>query len=88
MVAPRAHREEATSDFELEEYLELQAVVHRIGEAIRAVVPTESPLPPGVPFDQQQFAALDRSDRLDLSEAELAGLAERLRTALGRQAGV
>jgi diadenosine tetraphosphate (Ap4A) HIT family hydrolase len=91
-----------TGDFELEEYLELQAVVHRVGEAIRAVVPTErlyvlslgsrqgnshvhwhlAPLPPDVPFEQQQFAALDRNDCLDLSEAELANLAERLRAAL------
>jgi diadenosine tetraphosphate (Ap4A) HIT family hydrolase len=102
LVAPRAHREEVTGDFELEEYLELQAVVHRVGEAIRAVVPTErlyvlslgsrqgnshvhwhlAPLPPEVPFEQQQFAALDRNDCLDLSEAELAELADRLRAAL------
>jgi len=39
LVAPRAHREEATGDFALEEYLELQAIVHRIGEAIRAASP-------------------------------------------------
>src|SRR2546430_2343837 len=41
-----------------------------------------APLPPDVPFEQQQFAALDRSDCLDLSEAELADLAQRLRAAL------
>jgi diadenosine tetraphosphate (Ap4A) HIT family hydrolase len=102
LVAPRAHHEDVTGDFELGEFLELQAIVHRVGEAIRAVVPTErlyvlslgsrqgnshvhwhlAPLPPGVPFDQQQFAALDRRDCLDLSEADLAELAERLRAAL------
>jgi diadenosine tetraphosphate (Ap4A) HIT family hydrolase len=102
LVAPRAHREEVTGDFDLEEYVELQAVVHRVAEAVRTVVPTErlyilslgsrqgnrhvhwhlAPLPPGVPFEQQQFAALDRSDRLDLSDAELADLAQRLRAAL------
>jgi hypothetical protein len=41
-----------------------------------------APLPPGVPFEQQQFAALDTDERLDLSDDELADLAMRIRTAL------
>jgi diadenosine tetraphosphate (Ap4A) HIT family hydrolase len=42
-----------------------------------------APLPPGVPFEQQQLAALDTDLGLDLSEEELAALAERIRGALG-----
>jgi diadenosine tetraphosphate (Ap4A) HIT family hydrolase len=41
LVAPKQHREQVTGDFTLREYLNLQAVVHRVGEAIRRVVPTE-----------------------------------------------
>jgi diadenosine tetraphosphate (Ap4A) HIT family hydrolase len=40
-----------------------------------------APLPPGVPFEEQQLAALD-ADVLDLADAELAELATRLRAAL------
>jgi hypothetical protein len=40
-----------------------------------------APLPPGVPFDEQQLAALD-ADVLVLSEAEVEALASRLRAAL------
>jgi diadenosine tetraphosphate (Ap4A) HIT family hydrolase len=102
LVAPREHRERVTGDFELDEYLRLQAVVHRVGEAIRSVVPTErlyilslgsqegnahvhwhvAPLPPGVPFEHQQFVALDTNERLELPEEQMAELAERLRAAL------
>jgi len=102
LVAPKAHREEVTGDFSRNEYLALQAVVHRVGEAIRRVVPTErlyvlslgsregnrhvhwhlAPLPPGVPFERQQLAALDSSVCLDLSEDELARLAARIRRAV------
>jgi diadenosine tetraphosphate (Ap4A) HIT family hydrolase len=102
LVAPREHREQVTGDFGEGEYLELQRVVFRVGEAIRRVVPTErlyvcslgsqqgnrhahwhlAPLPPGVPFDGQQLAALGRDDVLDLSDAELADLAARLRAEL------
>lgn len=44
-----------------------------------------APLPPGVPFLEQQFAALQQTERgfLDLSEPEMAGLAARIRRALG-----
>jgi ATP adenylyltransferase len=41
-----------------------------------------APLPPGVPFERQQFAALDTNERLDLSADELTELAARIRTAL------
>jgi diadenosine tetraphosphate (Ap4A) HIT family hydrolase len=101
IVAPREHREQVTGDFSRDEYLQLQEVVRRAGEAVRQVVPTErlyilslgsqqgnrhvhwhvAPLPPGVPFDRQQLAALD-ADVLDLSDAELEDLAARLREAL------
>jgi diadenosine tetraphosphate (Ap4A) HIT family hydrolase len=102
LVAPREHREDVTGDFTPEEYLRLQEVVHRVGEAIRAVVPTErlyvlslgsrdanahvhwhvAPLPPGVPFEQQQFAALDTNTRLELSADERTELARKLQARL------
>ena len=98
LVAPKDHREQVTGDFSLDDYLHLQAVVHRVGEAIRQVVPTErlyvlslgsqqanrhvhwhlAPKPPGLPFEQQQLAALDSNIVLDLTPAEQANLASRL----------
>jgi len=98
LVAPKDHREQVTGDFSLDEYLHLQAVVHRVAEAIRQVVPTErlyvlslgsqqanrhvhwhlAPIPPGLPFEQQQLAALDSNIVLDLTPAEQADLASRL----------
>jgi diadenosine tetraphosphate (Ap4A) HIT family hydrolase len=101
LVAPKDHREQVTVDFSLDEYLHLQAVVHRLGEAICQVVPTErlyvlslgsqqanrhvhwhlAPTPPGLPFEQQQLAALDSNIVLDLTPAEQADLASRLRDA-------
>jgi diadenosine tetraphosphate (Ap4A) HIT family hydrolase len=101
LVAPKEHREQVTSDFSLDEYLNLQAMVHRVSEAIRRVVPTErlyilslgsqqanrhvhwhlAPAPPGLPFEQQQLAALDSNVVLDLTQAEQADLASRLREA-------
>jgi diadenosine tetraphosphate (Ap4A) HIT family hydrolase len=102
LVTPRSHREDVTGDFSEEEYVALQRIVYRVGEAIRRAVPTErlyvlslgskqgnrhvhwhvAPLPPGVPFEEQQFAALDRSEVLDLSDGELADLAARIRAEL------
>jgi diadenosine tetraphosphate (Ap4A) HIT family hydrolase len=41
LVAPRAHREQVTADFNIEEYLDLQRLVYRVGEAIRQELPTE-----------------------------------------------
>ncbi len=102
LVAPRAHRERVTADFSLAEYLAIQRVIYRVGEAIRQVVPTERlyvlslgsqqgnrhvhwhvvPLPPGVPFEQQQYTALHRDGYLLLSEKENPVLVARLRSAL------
>ena len=102
LVAPKQHREQVTADFRRDEYLALQSVVYRVGEAIRRTVPTErlyvlslgsqqanrhvhwhvAPLPPGVPFDEQQFAALDGPECLDIPDDELEELARRLRVAI------
>ena len=41
LVAPTAHREAVTEDFDLDTYLRLQSVVYRVGEALRAELPTE-----------------------------------------------
>jgi diadenosine tetraphosphate (Ap4A) HIT family hydrolase len=99
---PKRHVEQVTGD--LDDYLALQTVVHRVGKAIQAVVPTErlyvlslgsaqgnrhvhwhlAPLPPGVPFEQQQLAALHSDLVLDVSDDELADLAARLRETLTR----
>jgi diadenosine tetraphosphate (Ap4A) HIT family hydrolase len=107
LVAPRRHLEQVTGDFAPDEYLGLQRVVHRVGEALRAVVPTErlyvlslgsaqgnrhvhwhlAPLPPGVPFAEQQLAALHTDLVVDLSDDELADLAARLREVLTRVCG-
>jgi diadenosine tetraphosphate (Ap4A) HIT family hydrolase len=108
LVAPRDHREQATGDFTLDEYLGLQRVIYHVAEALRQVVPTEriyiltlgsqqgnrhvhwhlAPLPPGVPYKQQQFAALDLSGGvLALSDEEMASLAQALRHEL-RQRGL
>jgi diadenosine tetraphosphate (Ap4A) HIT family hydrolase len=111
LVAPRAHREQVTGDFPIEEYLSLQRLVHQVGEALRRELPTErlyimslgsqsgnrhvhwhvAPLPPGVPYEHQQFAAFswDRGV-LALSEEDMAALARRIGArveALQRAAG-
>ncbi len=41
LVAPRQHREQVTADFTQAEYLQLQAVIYRVTEAVRRVVPAE-----------------------------------------------
>lgn len=100
IVAPKEHREQVTADFSEEEYLALQSVVRRVGEAVRRAVPTErlyvlslgsqaanshvhwhlAPLPPGVPFEQQQLAALDWSGGiLDLGDEDQAAMAAEIR---------
>jgi diadenosine tetraphosphate (Ap4A) HIT family hydrolase len=99
LVCPKAHREQVTGDFELSEYLRLQALVHAVGEALRKVFEAEriyvlslgsqqgnrhvhwhvAPLPPGAPFEAQQFAALDvGAGVLTLDEAEMADIARRI----------
>lgn len=103
LVAPRAHREHATSDFPLEEYLALQRLIYQVAEALRQVLPTERiyiltlgsqqgnlhvhwhvvPLPPGVPYEQQQTAILNYSGGiLSLSNEEMAFLAQSIRQRL------
>jgi diadenosine tetraphosphate (Ap4A) HIT family hydrolase len=105
LVAPRAHREQVTADFSLNEYLDLQRVVYRIAEAVRNEVPTErpyiyafgsnqgnahvhwhiAPLPPGVPYREQQIAAI-RQDPLSIPDEDMAALAARIRRRLGSAA--
>jgi diadenosine tetraphosphate (Ap4A) HIT family hydrolase len=41
LVAPKEHREHVTGDFSVDEYVDLQRVVHRVGEAVRRAVPCE-----------------------------------------------
>jgi diadenosine tetraphosphate (Ap4A) HIT family hydrolase len=99
LIAPRAHREQVTADFKIEEYLALQRLVYRVGEAICQELPTErlyimslgsqsgnrhvhwhvAPLPPGVPYQEQQLAAFswDRGV-LALPDDDLADLARRI----------
>ncbi len=95
LVAPIEHREQVVHDFELDEYLRLQRVVHATGMALTQLVPTErlyilslgsqqgnrhvhwhvAPLPPGTPYEEQQFGAfaVDRG-YLDVSDSDLADL--------------
>ncbi|HEY3798360.1 MAG TPA: HIT family protein [Caulobacteraceae bacterium] len=103
LVCPKTHREQVTGDFSQAEYLELQALVWRVGEAVRRAMGAErvyvmslgsndanahvhwhaAPLPPGVPLDDQQFAALDAARGvLALSEDAMAGIAARIRAEL------
>jgi diadenosine tetraphosphate (Ap4A) HIT family hydrolase len=106
IVAPKEHREQVTGDFSEEEYLRLQSLVRRVGEAVRRVFPTErlyvlslgsqdgnrhvhwhvAPLPPGVPFEEQQAEAL-RAQRgvLDLSDADQAADAAAVREVFDSQ---
>lgn len=104
LVAPKAHLEQVTGDFSLDDYLRLQAVVRRLAEALRAVLEVEriyilslgsqqanrhvhwhvAPLPPGVPLEAQQFAALDveRAGVVVMDDAELRTLAARIAAAI------
>lgn len=41
LVAPLEHREQVVGDFSLDEYLELQSLLYRVGRAMSAVVATE-----------------------------------------------
>ncbi|MBA2618984.1 MAG: HIT family protein [Rubrobacter sp.] len=100
LVAPKEHREQATGDFTVEEYLGLQRVIYRVAEAVREKVGAERiyvlslgsnqgnahvhwhivPLPPGTPYEKQQFAAvmLETAGALDVPEEEKAALAARI----------
>lgn len=104
LVAPVDHREAVADDFTTDEYVALQAVVHRVARALATVVPTErvyvlslgsqqgnahvhwhvAALPPGVPYDEQQFHALmaEAKGVLVLSDDEQRELADRVRVAI------
>ena len=108
LVAPKAHREEVTGEFPEAEFVELQRVVWRIGEALRRALSVERlyvlslgskqgnshvhwhlfPLPPGVPDQDQQLAALQWGDRgeriLELRDDEHEELAAQVRARLRR----
>jgi diadenosine tetraphosphate (Ap4A) HIT family hydrolase len=107
LVVPREHREQATTDFTLDEYLTLQRLIYQVSEALRQVVPTErvyiltlgsqqgnkhvhwhiAPLPPGVPYQEQQFEALQATKKgiLKLSDEEMASLALQIRQAMNME---
>lgn len=103
LVAPKAHREQVTGDFSVDEYLSLQHVIYQVAEALRRVVSTErvyvlslgsqqgnrhvhwhiAPLPPGVPYEEQQMEALRLSQGiLEQPDEEMAALAKRIREAM------
>lgn len=105
LLAPKRHKTQATGDFTVEEYADLQRRLHRVAEAVRLETGAERlyllslgseqghahvhwhivPLPPGVPYRQQQLAAL-RQDPLRVPPEEQAALAARLRARLECQA--
>lgn len=41
LVCPKAHREQVTGDFDIASYLQLQALIHAVGEAVRKVFEAE-----------------------------------------------
>ncbi len=105
LVCPKPHREQVTGDFTEDEYLRLQMLVRRMGEAVRRAFGAErvyvlslgsqqgnrhvhwhvAPLPPGVPPEEQQFAALDVARGvLALDDGEMTEIAQRLRGELAR----
>ena len=87
-----------------DEHLRIQSLVHRVGRAIAATLPTErlyvmslgsnqgnahvhwhvAPLPPGVPYEEQQFQALmlETKGYIDLAPSEHNDLARRIRSSL------
>jgi histidine triad (HIT) family protein len=106
LVAPKAHIEHVVADLPRDAFLDLLAVVHRVGRAVEQVVPSErtyllslgsqqanahvhwhiAPLPPGVPFEQQQFHALMLENGvIPWSAAAAAELAAKLRATLQRR---
>jgi diadenosine tetraphosphate (Ap4A) HIT family hydrolase len=108
LVAPVEHREHAIADFTPDEYLALQAVIHRAGSALTALLPTErlyvlslgsqqanrhvhwhlTPLPPGVPYEQQQTALFaPELGTLEIPDDDLADLARRVGEHMSRSGG-
>jgi len=104
LVAPTRHRERVVDDFDLDGYVALQTLIHRLGRALSATVPTErlyvlslgsqegnshvhwhlAPLPPGVPYSDQQFRALmtEANGYLDIPVQDQAALARRIAAAM------
>lgn len=99
LVCPKAHVEDLAVDLNEDAYLRLQAKVHRLARAMRAVLPVERtyvlslgsqqgnrhlhfhvvPLPPGVPYEKQQYYALMAEHGLvEMDDAAMAELARRL----------
>ena len=96
LVAPK---EQVAGDFTVEEYLDLQRVVHRVAETVREEVGAKRthvlsigsnqsnahvhwhvvPLPPGTPYEGQQFSAvrLETAGALRIQNEEKAALATR-----------
>jgi len=107
LVAPIAHKINVTSDFQLDEYLQIQKLIYRVSEAVRRTVLTErmyilslgshqgnshvhwhiAPLPPDVPYAQQQFESLmSENGILDIPDAEMAKLAAKIGKELNNEA--
>jgi len=103
LVVPRRHVEDVIRDLTPDEYLALQAAVHKVARAITEVVPTErtyvlslgsmqgnphvhwhvAPLPPGVPYEQQQYHALMAENGvLPQTPEQVADLGAAIRAAL------
>ena len=103
LVVPRRHVEDVVRDLTAEEYLALQAAVHRVARAVNDVVQPErtyilslgsmqgnphvhwhiAPLPPGIPYRQQQFHALMAENGiLAQTPDEVAALGAAIRAAL------
>ncbi len=99
LVAPLKHRAQVTGDFTLDEYLDLQRMVHLVSEAVRQEVNAERmyllslgsnqgnahvhwhvvPLPPGVPYREQQLEIF-KQGILKIPDEEMVSLAARIRT--------
>ncbi|MFL7811157.1 MAG: HIT family protein [Anaerolineae bacterium] len=102
LVAPRAHREQVTGDFTIDEYLALQKRLYGVSEAVRQELGAERiyllalgsnqgnahvhwhiiPLPPGVPYREQQLAVF-RQGILRIPEEERGALAARISSRIG-----
>ncbi|MGN2642387.1 HIT family protein [Nocardia takedensis] len=103
LVAPKQHREHVVADLDEQQFGRLMAMVHRVGAAVSAVLPTErlylaslgsqqgnahqhwhiAPLPPNVPYREQQFHALMAENGvLPWTLADAHDLADRVRSAM------
>lgn len=104
LVAPVDHVEAVAGDFTVEEYLDLQRLVHRVARTVTLTVPTErvyilslgsqqgnahvhwhvASLPPGVAYEEQQYAALmvETKGHLAMTPDEQSSLAQQLRSVI------